>query len=483
VTATNANSQGSAMNHSRTRIVCTIGPASSSPEVLRELILAGMSVARLNFSHGTHEEHAKVIETIRAVSKELGQRVAILQDLCGPKIRLGQFAQSPIKLKAGDKFTLTSRDVTGDTSIASFTWPDLVASAEKGHRILLGDGIVELAVESTTATDIICTVINGGNVASKQGISAPGVPLKSTVPTAKDLIDLEFGLKQEVDLVAQSFVRTADEVRVVKDFIKAHGADTWVIVKVEKRECLKNLDEILAVADGIMVARGDMGLELGLEQVPFAQKEMIRKASRLGKPEITATQMLESMIENPRPTRAEVSDVANAVLDDTEAVMLSRETAVGKFPVEACRTLARVAAATEAGMDYMKKFREAEIERGDDFTDAVAHSACHLALEIGAKAVICCTRTGLTARLIAKYRPDCPIAIVSPSEKTLRRCMLLWGSEPVKIDEVKDTDSMIAAARKAVLAANIAGKGDRVVMVAGIAAQGGTTNTIKADIL
>jgi pyruvate kinase len=471
------------MNGCRTKIVCTIGPASNSREILRQLIEGGMSIARLNFSHGTYEEHAKVIENIRAVSSELGKRVAILQDLCGPKIRLGQFGQSPVTLKTGEKFTLTTRQVTGDGRTASFTWPDLVAAAEKGHRILLGDGIVELCVESTTDTDIICTVTNGGLVASKQGISAPGVPLKSTVPTPKDLADLEFGIKQEVDMVAQSFVRTAEEVRIVKDFIKSRGSDIWVIVKVEKRECLKNLDAILDEVDGVMVARGDLGLELGLEGVPFAQKEIIRKASRIGRPEITATQMLESMIENPRPTRAEVSDVANAVLDDTEAVMLSGETAVGKFPVEACKTLVRIAAATETGINYIDKFRLAAMARGESFTDAIAHAACHLALEIGAKAVVCCTRTGLTARLIAKYRPDCPIAVVSPSEKTLRRCMLVWGSEPLQVAEMKDTDSMIAAAKEAVLKAGIAKPGENIVIVAGIAAQGGTTNTIKADKL
>jgi pyruvate kinase len=471
------------MNQSRTKIVCTIGPASSSLETIKELIKAGMSVARINFSHGTYEEHAEKMTNIRAASKELGCRVAILQDLSGPKIRLGTFAQSPITLKTGERFTLTTRPVPGDTSAVSFTWPDLVAAAGKGHRILLGDGIVELTVESTTTTDIICTVTNGGLVTSKQGISAPGVPLKSTVPTAKDLADLEFGIKQDVDLVAQSFIRTAEEVRVVKDFMKSHGADIPLIVKVEKRECMKNLDSIIAEADGVMVARGDLGLELGLEQVPFAQKEIIRKASRLGKPEITATQMLESMIENPRPTRAEVSDVANAVLDDTEAVMLSGETAIGKFPVEACRTLARIAAATEAGIDYIGKFRQAAMIRGDDFTDAVAHAACHLALEINARAIVCCTRSGLTARLIAKYRPDCPIAVVSPNERTLRRCMLFWGTEPVRIELATDTDSMIATAKKAVLAAGIAKPGDHIVLVAGIAAQSGTTNTIKADML
>jgi pyruvate kinase len=471
------------MNKCRTKIVCTIGPASSSRETIKELILAGMSVARVNFSHGTYEEHTEKITNIRAASKELGCRVAILQDLSGPKIRLGTFAQSPITLKTGESFTLTTRPVAGDTSTVSFTWPDLVAAAGPGHRILLGDGIVELTVDSTTATDIVCTVTNGGLVTSKQGISAPGVPLKSTVPTAKDLADLEFGIKQDVDLVAQSFIRTVEEVRAVKDFIKSRGADIPLIVKVEKRECMKNLDAIIAEADAVMVARGDLGLELGLEQVPFAQKEIIRKASRQGKPEITATQMLESMIENPRPTRAEVSDVANAVLDDTEAVMLSGETAVGKFPVEACRTLARIAAATEAGIDYIAKFRQAAMERGDNFTDGIAHAACHLALEINAKAVVCCTRSGVTARLIAKYRPDCPIAVVSPDERTLRRCMLFWGTEPVKSELASDTDSMIAGAKRTVLAAGIAKSGDRIVIVAGIAAQGGTTNTIKADIL
>ena len=472
------------MNRSRTKVVCTIGPASSSPEVIKQLISAGMSVARLNFSHGSHQEHTAAVENLRAASRELGRPVAILQDLCGPKMRLGAVARSPLILKAGDNFVLTSRDVPGDASAVSFNWPPLVQSVQCGHQILLGDGLVELRVESTTATDIACIVVHGGPVASRQGISAPGAPLKSTVPTPKDLADLEFGIKHDVDLVAQSFIRTPEEVRAVKDFIRSHGADIPVIVKVEKRECMANLDAIIDEADGVMVARGDLGLEIGLEQVPFAQKEIIRKASLRGKPEITATQMLESMMENPRPTRAEVSDVANAVLDDTEAVMLSGETAVGKYPVEACRTLVRVAAATEAGIDYIERFRQAAMQRGGDATDAVAHAACHLALQIGAKAVVCCTRSGLTARLVAKYRPDCPIAVVSPYEKTLRRCMLFWGTEPVKTEMATDTDSMIAAAKKAVLAAGIADAGQPVVIVAGIAAEADTaTNTIKADIL
>lgn len=472
------------MNHCRTKIVCTIGPASDSPEVIRRLISAGMSVARLNFSHGSHDDHAKVIDCIRAASSDLNRRVAILQDLCGPKIRLGTFAEGPVMLSAGDHFTLTSRPVPGDASAVSFSWPELIEAAETGHRILLGDGIVELHVERTTATDIVCVVTNGGLVASRQGISAPGVPLKSAVPTEKDLVDLDFGIEHDVDLVAQSFIRTPEEVRAIKDFIRSRGEDIPVIVKVEKRECLTNLDAIVAQADGVMVARGDLGLELGLEQVPFAQKEIIRKASLKGKPEITATQMLESMMQNPRPTRAEVSDVANAVLDDTEAVMLSGETAVGKYPVEACRELVSIAAATEAHIDYIQRFRSAAMERGDDYTDAIAHAACHLALEINAKAVICCTRSGLTARLVAKYRPDCPIAVVSPYEKTLRRCMLLWGTEPVRIEMASDTDSMITNAKKAVLEAGIAQPGQPVVIVAGIAAQTDTaSNTIKTDFL
>jgi pyruvate kinase len=447
------------------------------------MIQAGMSVARLNFSHGSHEEHAACIRDIRAVAAELGRRVAILQDLCGPKMRLGRFARSPVTLRTGSRFTLAARQVEGDDSIVSFTWPDLVAAARPGHRILLGDGIVELQVASTTDTDIVCTVVNGGIVASQQGITAPGVPLATAVPTAKDLADLEFGVAQDVDLVAQSFVRTPEEIRTVKNFIKSRGGDIPVIVKVEKRECMDSLEAVITEADGVMVARGDLGLELGLEQVPFAQKEIIRMASRQGKPEITATQMLESMMNNPRPTRAEVSDVANAVLDDTDAVMLSGETAVGSFPVEACRTLVRIAAAAEAHIDYIERFRRAGIRHDDDFTDAIAHAACHLALETGAKAIICCTRSGLTARLVAKYRPGCPIAVCSPSEKTLRRSVLVWGAEPVRTAPAADTDSMITAAKEAVAAAAIARPGDRIVIVAGIAAQGGATNTIKADVL
>jgi len=468
----------------RTKIVCTIGPASNSPAVLKQLIEAGMNVARMNFSHGSHEEHAGNLAAIRQAARELGTRVAVLQDLSGPKMRIGKFAAGSIQLVPGEKFVLTTRAVEGDEKIVSMNTPEIVESVDKGDRILLADGELELRVLQATATDVECEIVAGGELRSNKGISTPGVKLKKTVPTDKDLADLEFGLSQGVDWIAQSFVRSVNEVRALKKIIREKGFNVPVMVKLEKKEALDDLDAIIQQADGIMVARGDLAMEIGLKQIPIAQKEIIHKAGLYGKPDITATQMLESMIVNPRPTRAEVTDIANAILDGTDAVMLSGETAVGQYPVDAVRMMAEVAHVAEESINYIKHFKDRPLNPRGTVEDAIAHAACQTAIEIGAKVIICCTKTGQTARLISRYRPHAPIAVVSPNENTLQLSVLYWGACQFKVDMAKDTDTVIAKAKELVLKSNLAQAGDRVVVVAGIPVdQTTSTNMLKADVL
>ncbi len=472
------------MKNRRTKIVCTIGPASSSAAALQALIEAGMNVARLNFSHGSHQDHAAVMNHLRTVSKQLGGTVPILQDLSGPKMRIGKLAQGLIQLVPHAKFVLTTQEVVGDETSVWINAPDLVEALKPGDRILLADGELELSVVSTTEDQIKCEVVVGGELRSNQGINAPGVSFKKPVPTQKDIEDLIFGIEQQVDWVAQSFVRSADEIRNLKSIIKQNGSEIPVVVKLEKREALDDLDRILDEADGIMIARGDLGLEIPIQQVPLVQKDVIKRANLAGKPVITATQMLESMMSSPRPTRAEVADVANAIFDGTDAVMLSGETAAGRYPVKAARTMADVAFATEQSIDYPEQFRSKRTIITTDVEDAIAHAACHTALGIGAQAIICCTRSGQTARLVAKYRPQATIIVASPYENTLLQAMLLWGTYPIQIAEAQNTDKMIAEAKSAVLKSGLAKPGDRVVMVAGIpVGVPGTTNMIKADIL
>lgn len=471
------------MKNRRTKIVCTIGPASRDPETLRALMEVGMNVARLNFSHGSHEEHATVIARLRTLSGQLGIRVPILQDLSGPKMRIGKLGKGRIELVPHSRFVLTTRNVIGDQSSVSINYPELVEVLKAGDRILLADGELELRVMSATDTEIHCEVVVGGELKSNQGISTPGVSLKKPVPTQKDKQDLMFGLRQGVDWVAQSFVRSAEEIRSLRSIIRENGSDVPIVVKLEKREALEDLDRIVEEADGIMIARGDLGLEIPIQEVPLVQKDIIRRANLAGKPVITATQMLESMMLNPRPTRAEVADIANAIFDGTDAVMLSGETAAGKYPVKAARTMAEVASATEERIDYTERFKSKPVKPGDDVEDAIAHAACHTALGIGAKVIICCTRSGQTARLVSKYRPHAAIAVASPYENTLREAMLFWGTYPIKIELAENTDNMIAEAKKATLESGLASPGDRAVIVAGIPVDApGTTNMIKADV-
>jgi pyruvate kinase len=399
-------------------------------------------------------------------------------------MRIGEVAGGSVILTPGDEFTLTTDDIEGDATGVSVDYPALVSDAGDGDRILMGDGEIELRVEEAGESSLRCRVVSGGELRSKQGINAPGAKLRETVPTKKDIADVAFGLAQGVDWFAISFVRTADEVSALRALIARSGADTPVVTKIEKREALDNLDDILAVSDAVMVARGDLGLELPIEDVPLVQKDLVAAALEAGTPVIIATQMLESMIENPRPTRAEAADISNAVFDGTDAVMLSGETAVGRHPVRAVRTMARIAEATEKRVDYAARFSTLALHRDEPIAEAIAHAACYTAIETGARVIICCTRSGQTARYVSNYRPSAKIAVVSPYDDTLHRTMLYWNTHPIRIDLLDDTDAMIEMAKRSVLDAGIAAPGDRVVVVAGVPVNvPGTTNMIKADTL
>ncbi|MDH4035916.1 MAG: pyruvate kinase [Candidatus Krumholzibacteria bacterium] len=468
----------------RTKIVATLGPASDSPEMIEALIRAGMNVARINTSHGTRDDHARVVKNVRAVASRLGVYVPVLLDLSGPKMRIGAMAAGSAMLRAGDSFTLTTRAVPGDWHEVSISYPALVSDVSPGDRILMGDGEIELKVIDKQDADVRCEVVVGGELKSNKGVNAPGVRLRETVPTEKDLVSVEFGIKEDVDYFALSFVRSVDEVARLRWLLREKGADIPIIAKIEKKEALENIDGILDAADAVMIARGDLGLEMPIEQVPLIQKDLIRKALAASKPVITATQMLESMIQNPRPTRAEAADIANAVFDGTDAVMLSGETASGKYPVEAVRTMAEVARASEARIDYAGQFAAVAPRPGRTIPEAVAHAACFTAIEIGAKVILCCTRSGQTALYVSNHRSPTRIAVISPHEPTLKRTMLYWNTASVRIGASTDTDSMIEIAKRAVVEAGVASRGDRVVVVAGVPVDvPGTTNMIKADVL
>jgi pyruvate kinase len=468
----------------RTKIVATLGPASDTPEMIGALIEAGMNVARINTSHGTPDNHARLIANIRAAAARTGTFIPILLDLSGPKMRIGSLAAGSAMLRAGDDFVLTTRTVPGDWREVSISYPALVSDVAAGNRILMGDGEIELKVLSKTDSDVRCQVVVGGELKSNKGVNAPGVKLSESVPTAKDLESIEFGIREAVDYFALSFVRSVEEVAHLRWLLREKGADIAIIAKIEKKEALENLAAIMDASDAVMIARGDLGLEMPIEEVPLIQKDIIRQALASSKPVITATQMLESMIQNPRPTRAEAADIANAVFDGTDAVMLSGETASGKYPVEAVRTMSEVAQASETRIDYAGRFSAVAAHPGRSIPEAVAHAACFTAIEIGARVILCCTRSGQTALYVSNHRSPARIAVISPHEPTLKRTMLFWNTASVRIGTSTDTDSMIDDAKRAVVEAGIAARGDRVVVVAGVPVDvPGTTNMIKADVL
>jgi pyruvate kinase len=467
----------------RTKIVCTIGPSSRSPETLERLLAAGMDVARLNFSHGTHAEHAAVIAAVRRIAGEARRPIAILQDLAGIKIRIGEIAEGPVRLESGAAFTLTTRAVAGDAREVSVSFTDLPGSVRPGDRLLLSDGDIELCAEEVGPTDIRCRIVAGSMLSSHKGISLPSGSVAAPGLTEKDRDDLAFGVAQGVDYVALSFVRSADDVRQARAFIARHGAAIPIVAKIEKHEALAAIDAILAEADGLMVARGDLGVETPLEHVPLLQKMLIEKANRAGKPVITATQMLLSMVESPRPTRAEVGDVANAILDGTDAVMLSEETASGRYPVEAAATMRRIAEDTEAAFPFEQWMRRFEDRSVQGLPEAVAGAACELAEHIGASVIVAWTESGATARLVAKHRPRSPILALSTIPSTARRLALVWGVIPVVAEAGTSTDAMLEAAPALAAAAGLLRPGEKAVITAGIPmGVAGSTNLIKAAV-
>ena len=467
----------------RTKIVCTIGPASRSAATLEQLVGAGLNVARLNCSHGTRDERAETIGHIRAISDRLGKPVAILLDLAGPKVRIGDLASGPVQLEAGQRFILTNRDVPGDTGGVSLNYTGLPADVHSGDTLLLGDGTLELSIEETTDTDIICRVVVGGMLAPRKGINVPSRSLRVPFLTDKDRLDLAFGIEHSFDYVALSFVRTAADVQAARQAVEGLAGPDGppLIAKIEKHEALADIDAILAEADGIMVARGDLGVEIPIERVPRVQKMLIREANESAKPVITATQMLRSMVDSPRPTRAEATDVANAIMDGTDAVMLSEETAVGRYPVASVQMMDRLARDAEdagerraARADWTVKLQHEE---------AVALAAAQLAEQIDASAIITCTQSGSTTRLVSKLRPRIPLLALTPDKRTFREMALVWGAIPLLMEPATGAEAMERQALQSAMHAGLVREGDVVVITAGLPLHvPGTTNTVKVAV-
>ncbi len=468
----------------KTKIVCTIGPATDDDNILREMMLAGMNVARFNFSHGDYDIHKKRFEQVTRLRNELGLPVATMLDTKGPEIRLGKFVDNkPTEIYDGDTFTLTTEDIPCTAERASISFKGLPNDIAPGTRILINDGVIELRAEKITETDIVCRVISGGVLSNNKGVNVPGVELSMPYLSERDMNDLEFGSKLGFDFIAASFVRSSADINYLKKFTKSLGwSSPRIIAKIENMDGVNNIDEIIDASDGIMVARGDMGVEIPFEQIPAIQKEIIEKGYLAGKQVITATQMLESMITNPRPTRAEITDVANAIYDGTSAIMLSGETAAGKHPVEAVRTMALIAETTEKDINYISRFSKRPISTVKNCTNAISHAAVTTAHDIGAKAVITVTKSGSTARNLSKFRPSCMIIGCTPSETVLRQMNMSWGVYPVLMDEKESTDELFNCAVKAAEKAGYISKGDSVVITAGIPLGiAGTTNMLKAD--
>ncbi|OAT85541.1 pyruvate kinase [Desulfotomaculum copahuensis] len=464
----------------RTKIVCTIGPACEDVETLTKMIKAGMNVARLNFSHGTHDEHARRVAAVRKAAGRAGKNIALLLDTKGPEIRLGYLEKEPVVLEAGRQVTLTTEEIKGTAERLPITYAGLPRDVRPGNSILIADGMIELKVLSATPREVVCLVVHGGELTSQKGVNLPGVPVNLPAITDRDVSDIVFGIEQGFDLIAASFIRKAGDVLAIRQILEEHGAELDIIAKIESQEGVNNLDEIIKVADGIMVARGDLGVGIPVEEVPLVQKSIIHKCNRAGKPVITATQMLESMIHNPRPTRAEASDVANAIFDGTDAIMLSGETAAGQYPVEAVETMARIARRAEAALPYDEMLQHRGQAPARTVTDAISHATCATARDLEAAAIITSTESGHTAKMVSKYRPKAPVIAVTTRPVVLRKLALVWGVQPLLVGRSEDTDSMISAAIEVSLAAELISPGDLVVITAGVpVGVHGTTNLLK----
>lgn len=465
----------------RTKIVATIGPASEKPEVLMRLLEAGVNVVRLNFSHGSQEEHGARIEAVRAAAARLGRTVAIMVDLKGPEIRLGTFEEGKIMLTEGEAFTLTTREVVGNQDRVWVQYPDIVRDVPVGGYLLLDDGNLTLQATEVTDTEIRTRVVVGGPLSNRKKVNLPGTKVSLPALSDKDISDIQFGVRMGVDFVAGSFIRKAQDVIDIRRVIEEAGGNQHIISKVESQEGFDELEAILEVSDGLMVARGDLGVEVPTEEVPLMQKRMIERANQLGKPVITATQMLESMVTKPRPTRAEASDVANAIIDGTDAIMLSAESAAGQYPVESVRTMATIARRTEEALDYVGILnRKRRTGKLDTVTEAISHATVTTAADLGAAAIISATRSGFTARMVSKYRPNCRIVAVTPDGAVARKLQLVWGVTTVIKEETPNTDDLIERAVEGALESGVVKHGDLVVITAGVpVGVQGTTNLIK----
>lgn len=455
------------VNMRKTKIICTIGPASQSEEKLRELMLAGMNVARFNFSHGDHEEQHGKYDRMRKVSKELNLPIAALLDTKGPEIRLRDFEGGKVMLEAGQKFTLTTKEIMGTNEIASITYKELIHDISAGTTILIDDGLIEMTVEEITDTDIICNVVNGGPVSNHKGVNVPGAELSMPYISESDKNDILFGVELGFDIIAASFVRNKEDVLEVRKILDERNSKMMIISKIENMQGIKNLDEIIEVSDGIMVARGDMGVEVPLEEVPVLQKQIIKKAVAKGKQVITATQMLESMMHNPRPTRAETTDIANAIYDGTTAIMLSGESAQGQYPVEAVQTMARIAERTEEDIDFAGRLKKREVPGDGNITTAISHATCTLAADLDVKAIICVTMSGFTASMISRFKPSCPIIGCTVKRLVWRQLNLQWGVMPLLIQEENTAEDLFHAAIDAAVDAGYIVKGDKIIITAG----------------
>ncbi|MBO5358723.1 MAG: pyruvate kinase [Clostridia bacterium] len=468
----------------KTKIVCTLGPASQTEEIITEMALAGMNVARMNFSHNTYADHKLRMDLVKKVREKLGLPIAILLDTKGPEYRIKTFKNGKVVLNEGDTFVFTANEIEGDETRVSVNYKDLAKDLNKGDIILLNNGLLSFEVADTTETDVICKVTIGGELSDRKSMSFPNKTLKQIYLSEQDKQDILFGIENGIDFIACSFVSCRQDLLDVKEFLKENGAeDISIIAKIENRSGVDNIEEICQECDGIMVARGDMGVEIPFEELPAIQKKLITKCRLLGKRVITATEMLESMIQNPRPTRAEISDVANAVYDGTSAIMLSGETAAGKYPVLAVKTMARIAKNTEDNIHYEKRFltREFKIK---NTVDAISHATNGMAIDIGAKAIAVCSLSGGTARMVSRFRPAVPIIGITTSEKTWRRLSLSWGVIPMMCENFNSTEVLFYSAAKIAKEALGLQKGDKIVMTAGVTnGQSGNTNLIKVDVI
>ena len=464
----------------KTKIICTMGPACRDERTIESLIKNGMNVARLNFSHGTHEYHKETIEMLKEVRKRLGVPLSIMLDTKGPEIRLKDFENGEAVLKEGDSFTLTANDCMGNENIASMSYKDLPLQLKPGNRLLIDDGNISLTVEKCTDTDIVCKVINGGKVSNHKGINVPNVHLELEYLSEQDKSDILFGIENDVDYIAASFVRRKQDVLDLRKLLDDNGgSEIKIIAKIENTEGVKNMDDIIETADGVMVARGDLGVEIPFKMLPAVQKDMISKCFLQGKIVVTATQMLDSMQQNPRPTRAEVSDVANAIYDRTTCIMLSGESAAGKYPVEAVSAMSEIALCTEENINYPRRFEQYNLNLGDGILSSICNSAVAASYQIGAKAIICVTIKGVTAQMLSAYRPECPIIAVTVDPKAYQQLGLGWNVYPVKAEMKSSTDELFLYAAQKASETGLVQKGDKVIIIGGSIIGCGITDTMK----